>query len=102
MGSGDYDDACFPGNILIGLIDWDHNIELAALAPGPRVKSVEEEEADFWKKSVIMNYVKPIYHKIVIGTMDTLKEWAEEFKMDNEEGAFTISESKMEDYFPLK
>ena len=25
VGSGNYDDSCFPGNILIWLIDYDHN-----------------------------------------------------------------------------
>jgi len=28
VGSGQYDNACFPGNILIALIDFDHNLEM--------------------------------------------------------------------------
>ena len=29
VGSGNYDEACFPGNVLIWLIDYDHNVALA-------------------------------------------------------------------------
>lgn len=39
VGSGAYDETCFPGNILIPLIDYDHTVALAATAPGPKVMS---------------------------------------------------------------
>jgi hypothetical protein len=60
VGSGNYDEACFPGNILIGLIDWDHNIALdARTAPGPQVES--QDMTEYWKAMFMKEYVKPVY-----------------------------------------
>ena len=102
MGSGNYDEACFPGNVLIWLIDYDHNVALAASSPGPQVMSVEDEEKDFWKKTVLLSYIKPLYEKTVLGGLNMLQEFASEYEPDHKDGTYTISEVKMEDYFPLK
>ena len=78
VGSGNYDEACFPGNILIWLIDFDHNVALNARkkAAAPQVLSAEEEAADFWKKTILLEYIKPVYEKFVVSTITTIGEFA--------------------------
>ena len=103
VGSGNYDEACFPGNVLIYLIDYDHLIALAAkAAPGPQVMSIEDQETDFWKKTVLISYIKPLYEKAILGGMSMLVEFAQQFEPNHKDGTHTLSEVKMEDYFPLK
>lgn len=72
VGDGTYSAACFPGNLLIFFIDLDHNAELlkiianpsSYLAPyRPKVKVSMDDEYMFglWKKSVVYEYLKPLY-----------------------------------------
>jgi|DEB0MinimDraft_12_1074336.scaffolds.fasta_scaffold55703_1 hypothetical protein len=100
VGSGAYDDACFPGNILIWLIDYDHNKALSGAA-GPQV-SAEHDEADFWKKTVILQYVKPAYEQTVMGGIKLIQEFVSQFEANNEDGTYTISDIDVSDYVPLK
>jgi len=104
VGSGNYDDACFPGNILIGLIDFDHDLAQRSRlsTPSPFVENTAEVESDFWKKNVLLNYVKPIYHSLVLGGIDMVKELAEDVTPVNLAEGKILSETKVEDILPLK
>jgi hypothetical protein len=89
--------------VLIWLIDYDHNVSLAAkAAAGPQVLSIEDENADFWKKTVLINYIKPVYEKFVLSGLGMLSEFAGEFEPNHDDGTHVFSEVKMEDYVPLK
>jgi hypothetical protein len=68
VGSGSYDDACYPGNILMWLIDYDHNKAVYG-APGPQVQSEEDE---FWKNTVLLEYIKPMYVSAVTEGINTI------------------------------
>lgn len=98
VGSGNYDDACFPGNILIWLIDWDHNHPKAA---GPQVMSWNDD-TEFWKKTVVLGYFKPVYEKFVMAGMEMLKEFVSAYEPNHEDGTYTISEIDASDFLPLK
>lgn len=98
VGSGAYDDSCFPGNILIGLIDYDHIKALGV--HGPQVASKHDQ--DFWKNTVIYEYIKPAYEKAVISGMDMLKDFVSQYEPNHEDGTFTMFEHDASDYLPLK
>jgi hypothetical protein len=88
VGDGTYDQACFPGNILIWLIDIDHNLATyknifpvyKTAAAGPRVESENFNDETFmgtvFKKALIYEYVKPIYQKAVMTLMEILNDSA--------------------------
>jgi hypothetical protein len=90
---------------LISLIDADHNMEMAARvsAASPFVQqSAEEVQSDFWKKNVLLSYVQPIYQNFIISAIDMVKEAAAEITPVNQEDGKTISETKVQDFMPLK
>lgn len=64
VGSGNYDDSCFPGNILIPIIDLDHNLALAARA-GVQVQQRKPEDLEGWKRTLYL-YLEPLYHNAVM------------------------------------
>ena len=68
VGSGNYDDSCFPGNILIPIIDLDHNLNLTARAAGAAGVRVEQRSPDDftgWKK-VAYQFLEPYYHNAIM------------------------------------
>ena len=89
VGSGNYDDSCFPGNILIPLIDWDHNANLTARAlggAGVRVESRKPEELEGWKK-VMYDYLEPYYHKAVMSMFEfAQQDLNSNFSPDHQDG----------------
>ena len=88
VGDGTYDTACYPGNVLIYLIDLDHNFatsslpfnsnifKLSSIGPQGRKSSSHEVPSDrwtkeeflgsLWKKAVVYEYIKPAYNALVI------------------------------------
>ena len=98
VGSGNYDESCFPGNILIGLIDWDHNAALAR-AGGPVVES-QEDLLKYWKVVLMKEYVKPMYVKFVQEGFGEFMEFLGGVQPENERT--TILEHDASDYLPIK
>lgn len=54
-----------------------------------------------WNKQIIYEYLKPMYQKLVVNMLEMLGEHVETYEQDNQEGAYTILDHQMEDYFPL-
>lgn len=122
VGDGTYDTACWPGNLLIELIDVDHYMEIYGIpinlraftfgSKGPQTKTPthevptdrwtkEEFLGTLWNKAVVYEYVRPAYDAAVLQFLDVVRSAAEVYPMDNEEGAYTVFEAKAEDYLPL-
>lgn len=59
-------------------------------------------DLDFWKKTVLLGYIQPLYQKTVLGGLEMMTEFAKQYEPDHEDGTHTLSSVKMEDYFPLK
>jgi hypothetical protein len=55
-----------------------------------------------WKKSIVYDYVKPIYQEFILYLLEMLGEHVQTYKKDNEEGAYTILDHSAEDYLPVK
>ena len=72
VGSGNFDEACWPGNLLLWLIDADHIVNTLASskvnAPGPQYT---EQELD--TKSYLYSVAEPYYTDFMVGLIDTLK-----------------------------
>jgi len=96
VGSGNYDDSCYPGNILIGLIDYDHNIAMLQ-AQGPQVQAT----AGNWGK-IIHETIKPIYQDTILNGIQALKDMVADYQPDHEDGTYTVVDHGVEDYMPLK
>jgi len=105
VGDGTYGPACFPGNLLIYLIDIDHNTAVfGGSIPGLAVASENPEEhlKNLWRKTVAYEYIKPYYEKLILGILDLIAEYASSLEPNNEDGNYTILDAKMEDYLPTK
>lgn len=60
--------------------------------------SKEEFIGSLWKKSIVYEYVKPAFNQMMVGLIGMIKDMASAYPQDNEEGAYTIFETKAEDY----
>lgn len=94
VGSGKYDEACFPGNILIWLVDLDHIIKTAT--PGPQPKKLDKDVIE--SKSYLYNYLKPFYDRLIMGSIDALNEMGEQSGYEKDKQHVFI-DAKVEDYF---
>jgi len=62
----------------------------------------DEEALNFWKKNLLLNYIKPMYEQSVIAAITTIQEYmATEFQPNHEDGTFVYSDVKAEDFLPL-
>lgn len=113
VGDGTYGQACFPGNILIWLIDLDHNlatygniVPIYKVATGLQVQSENFNDENFmgtvFKKALIYEYMKPLYTQAIMGLLEIVNETAAAFKPNHEDGTYTILDAKVQDYFPAK
>jgi hypothetical protein len=94
VGSGLYDEACFPGNILIWLVDLDHIIKTAASGPQPKVDEKDKLET----KSYIYTVIKPYYDSFMMDAVNSLADIGH--SSGYEQGKeHTIIDAKVEDYF---
>lgn len=99
---------------MIWLIDLDHNLDVygnifpvyKASGPQPNVQSSNFEDESFvgtaFKKAFVYEYLKPVYQSVVMTVLDLIGSQASTFEQNNEDGAYTILDHKVEDYLPLK
>jgi hypothetical protein len=58
------------------------------------------ESSSVWYKSLIYEYVKPLYNDLMINMMKWLNEYVEQYPQDNSDNAYTIMDNKVIDWFP--